>query len=249
MKIHDYTKFVGLHRRRFVIDQDNMFAFAFGKVTRYWGFLEIIYERYKVAGSAYIENTKALLETIKRGGSHPLTEEQERLHEAGYPLQEAVQLEIESFYLFAKILLDVVAHAIEYYFGPARGVSLDSHDNLSKDFYRYADMKGLDKDDSFYKKITELKTLIADFRDYQIAHEKSPRTMKGTLFDNDGNVRLGVGRLYPKESDLQVDSSDLTNLRTELEGYVELVTTFIEANRDKTALKLAETTGGEAGVA
>jgi hypothetical protein len=138
-------------------------------------------------------------------------------------------------------MLDVIAHAIEYYFGPARSLSLDSHDDLSKDFVKYAEVKGLNKDEAIHKKTTELKSLIADFRDYQIAHEKSPRTMKGTLYDNDGNVRLGGGRLYPKESDVQVDSSDLTKLRTALEGYVELVTTFIEANQDKTALKLAET--------
>jgi hypothetical protein len=69
--------------------------------------------------------------------------------------------------------------------------------------------------------------------------------MKATLYDKDGDARLAAGRLYPKENEGQVESSDLTKLRTELEGYVESVVTFIEANKDKTALPLASK-GGDA---
>jgi hypothetical protein len=236
MKIDDYTKFVGAERCRFLIEQDNMFAFSFGKLTRYWRFLEIIYERYQMASRAYMENTKALYEPMKPGASSLLTEEQQRLHEAGYSLQTELHLE-------AKIMLDVIARAIEYYFGPAQRASLDSHDALAKNFHTYAAAKSLGKDEHFYKRVTELKTLVANFRDYQIAHEKSPRTIKATVYDKDGDARLADGRLYPKESEVQVESSDLTKLRTELEGYVESVTTFIEANRDKTNLKLAEPQG------
>ena len=35
-------------------------------------------------------------------------------------LTTRLHLEIESFYLFAKILLDKVAHFVEFYFGPGR---------------------------------------------------------------------------------------------------------------------------------
>jgi hypothetical protein len=80
MKIHDYTKFVSTHRERFVIEQNNTFGFAFSKVTRYWQFLEIIYERNQMASRAFIENTKAVYETLKPG-THPLTDKQQRLSE------------------------------------------------------------------------------------------------------------------------------------------------------------------------
>ena len=242
MKIDDYTRFIGLQCRRFAFEPDNMFAFAFSKVSHYWRFLEIIYERYQLASHAYMENTTALRGTIKPG-THMLTEEQDRLSDEAVPLQAKLHLEIESYYLFAKILLDVTAHAIEYYFGPARGLSLDSHDDLSKSFSKYVAVKSLDNNDALCKKITELKSLIADFRDYQIAHEKSPRTTKGTIYNIEGNARLATGRLFPRASDNPSSSSDLTHLRTEIEGYVELVTTFIEANQDKTALELAEQSG------
>jgi hypothetical protein len=39
-------------------------------------------------------------------------------------LTSDLHLEIESYYLFAKIILDDVARAIEYYFGPHRGLAL-----------------------------------------------------------------------------------------------------------------------------
>jgi hypothetical protein len=156
MKIDDYTKFVGTHRCRLLFEQHNMFAFAFGKVTRYWQFLEIIYERYQLASRAFMENTKALYEPMKPGASSLLTEEQQRLHEAGASLQAALHLEIESFYLFAKIMLDVIAHAIEYYFGSARNLSLDSHDDLAKNLHKYAAAKSLGKDEHFYKKTSRI---------------------------------------------------------------------------------------------
>jgi hypothetical protein len=47
-------------------------------------------------------------------------------------LTSDLHLEIESYYVFAKIILDDVARAIEYYFGPHRGLALDSHDGLAK---------------------------------------------------------------------------------------------------------------------
>jgi hypothetical protein len=110
-----------------------------------------------------------------------------------------LHLEIESFYLFAKILLDKIAHALEFYFGLGRKKSLDSHDGLVKNFAQYAEVKCLTLPSDFMTIAARLKTDVSDYRDYEIAHEKSPRRMSGTVFDAEGRMRIVATSLYPTE--------------------------------------------------
>lgn len=67
---------------------------------------------------------------LAKPGTHPVTAEQVALHQQGYQIGIQVHLEMEAWYLFAKIVLDDVARAIEYYFGPAQRLAIDSHADL-----------------------------------------------------------------------------------------------------------------------
>lgn len=232
--------FIGRERNRFAVDDGNIFAFAFSKVTRRWAFLEIIRQRHQDASAAFISNSEAFRATIKPGGPHTMTQDQMKLQAEGWPLSNLVHLEIESFYLFAKILLDELAHAIENYFGPARGLSLDSHDDLAKSLRAYAAAKGLTIPEEFENSVLDLRQRISDFRDQQIAHEKSPRTMRGTTWDATGEVMLATNRLYPKGSDKQVNSETLGGLMAALEAHIGSVISFVEANRSRARFKPAE---------
>ena len=48
---------------------------------------------------------------LRRRGTHPVTPEQAALHKAALPIVADLHLQIESYYLFAKIVLDDVAQA------------------------------------------------------------------------------------------------------------------------------------------
>jgi len=109
-----------------------------------------------------------------------------------------LQLEIESFYLFAKILLDKVAHFVEFYFGQGQGCSLVSQDQFVKNLPTHAALKGIKFTDRFAETMKTLKQDISDHRDYQIAHEASPKTLHGTLFDAEGKTKIFSNRLYPR---------------------------------------------------
>lgn len=234
------SNFVSTHRERFSTESSNVFAFSFGKVSRHWGFLEIIHQRYVDESKALVDNSKAIQALVKPG-MPPVTGELAALLADGQGLSAAVHLEIESFYLFAKILLDEIAHAIEHYFGPARGAPLSSHDDLCKNLSKYAAARKLKVPEGFQATIKDLQKRISDFRDKQISHEKSPRTMKGTMWDMDGNVRIAATRLYPRATDTpqQVESESLDRLKTALETYAEEVIKFIEVNKASTRLELA----------
>jgi hypothetical protein len=232
--------FIDRQRRRFPIGSGNVFAFSFSKVSRHWRFLEIIQQRHDQASSSLAANFQAFRETVARG-TGTLTPQQTAMLGAASALTDTVHLEIETFYLFAKILLDEVAHAIEYYFGPARNLSLRSHDKLSKSVLEYARVKDLKLPDGLEIAIAELKSRVSDFRDFQIAHETSPRTMRGTISYPHGDARVVTHKIYPTEKDRQVESESLQSLKHALESYIELVIALIEDNEEKLHLRQAPT--------
>jgi hypothetical protein len=231
------SDFISSHRDRFDWKENNIFAFSWAKVTRRLEFLNIIETRYRELSGAFIANSQQMHALVKPG-NHPVTSEQAGLHQQGYQLTIQVHLEIEAWYLFAKIVLDDVARAIEYYFGPARGLALDSHDNLCSRIEDYAEAKSLTLSPELVVKAAELKRRISDVRDYQISHEKSPRTMQGTSWSGSGGVCIHLGRLFPKEGEMGVQTEDLIELRAELERYLDLVVACIETNGTKTRLPL-----------
>jgi hypothetical protein len=231
--------FVRTERDRFSGQHNNMFAFAFSKITRYSQFVDVILERCNAASARFLENTNAMRATMQEG-NHPLTLEQLELFGQGLQLTAVLHLEVESFYLFTKILLDNIARAVEFYFGQARGRPLDSHDDLVKNLPGYAAAKGLTNlPDRLVALAAELKQDVSDYRDYEIAHEKSPRTMKATAFNLDGTgVRIASTKLYPGERDQQKESRPPDEVMLVIAEYLAAVVACITENRDRTALEL-----------
>lgn len=234
--------FVNTDRGRFETRDSNVFASAFSKIKRYYEFLRIILKRHDEASKALLSNTNQL-QSISKKGTHSLTEEQSQLYQEAARIVTDVHLEIESFYLFAKILLDNVARAVEYYFGPARGLALDSHDDLAKRLDEYAKGKCLsDIPEKLRAVINVIKTEISDYRDYEIAHENSPRSMKATLFStvDQSATRVVRLRLFPTERDVQTESKSLLDLIAKLDEYLNEMLVWLNANKTHTALTLAE---------
>lgn len=213
-----------------------MFAFAFGEIARYLGFLGVVARRHRRVSRRVGENTKAFQATVQEG-NHPLTAHQLKLHQTAVILILELQLETESYYLFAKILLDKIARAIEFYFGAIQNCALDSHDDFVKRLDRYTAAKKLKAPDEFKETINELKRDVSDFRDYQIAHEKSPRTMRGISWDQAGNVTMSVMKLYPKETDKHVESKAIADLEKSIGKYCVWRNVISNSVNEKTKVK------------
>ena len=238
--MRELAEFITTQRDRFAVDDGNIFALSFAKVTRRWAFLHIIRVRYDEASNAFIENAEVFRASIRPGGPHQMTAEPMMLQSQGQHLGTLVHLEIEAYYLFAKILLDEIAHAIENYFGPVRGIAIDSHDDFCKRILKYASAKDLTIPEDFEKAISDIRRQISDFRDAQIAHEKSPRAIKGMTWDATRQVMLATTRLYPKPTDKQVNSESVGSLTAMLEGYVDRVLAFVETNQLKARFKIGQ---------
>jgi hypothetical protein len=230
------SDFIGSERQRFANEDNNRFAMSFSQITRYYEFIRIVFSRYEEASALFFSNTKAIQATISEG-THSLTATQLQLHEEGVQLTILLHLEIESFYLFSKILLDKIAHSLEFFFGGGRRKSLDSHDALVKNFSSYAELKMLTLPVDFMKIAGELKKDISDYRDYEIAHEKSPRRVNATVFDEHGTMHMAGSRIHPNEKEQHVESKALHELMNDIDSYVTQVIELIKLNASKTNLK------------
>jgi hypothetical protein len=239
IEMENLADFIAVHRERFGEIDTNVFAFAWGKVTRRLEFLAIIEARYLEASSAFIANSEAGRKLVNPG-THPVTSEQIDLHRAARPIVADLHLQIESYYLFAKIVLDDVARAFEHYFGAARGLALDSHDDFARRLPAYAKAKELSLSSELLAAVTDLRQRISDVRDQKVSHEKSPRTMQGTSWSGSGGANIVLLRLYPREKDpQQFNSEELPHLRQAIENYLRLIVACIVANESQTALTLA----------
>lgn len=227
--------FVESERNRFSERDNNIFGMSVFQVMRYHQFLSILLERHRQTSEKFSRVQKAFAKDSYPNG--PLNDEQMATVKELNEDMTLLQLEVESFYLFAKILLDKVAHFVEFYFGKGRKLSLDSHDRLTKNLDAFSAIKRLDLPSDLPEIIDRLKTDISDHRDYEIAHEKSPRTIRCTSLTPEGKVSLIHSQVYPTYPLKQTETRPLDELFEDIEKYLEAIVTFARMNREKTALR------------
>jgi len=227
------SEFIWTERGQYGGKDNNRFAFSLEQVSRYYEFLYIICDRYETASQDFLSNSRAKMEEARQRSGQPFTSEQQELYRRGVQVTTILHLEVESFYLFAKVLLDKVAHFIADYFGKLRGVSLRSHDKWAKHYNEFTSAKGLNVPNSLSVSLVFLKEHVSDYRDKEIAHLNNPRSMMGTFFDGKGATTIVRTQLYPNERDRQVESKELPELMAAIDAYLSDITSLVSENRDK----------------
>lgn len=235
-----FTEFIDKERNKYSNKHNNLFATCFSQIERYHQFLEIILKRYSKASNDYINIWGNFYQISRK--AKPLKGDAKKLYEDGINLGTILHLEIESFYLFAKILLDKVSLAIEFYFGCARKASLHSHDKLAKNLSAFLKDKKLpDFSEKLMQHLKELKIDIIDYRDKQIIHEKSPKKMCATSFNITSKESAIIAtKIYPDENDTQAASIPLDKIMNNIDQYLKEIIEYISENREKTKLTLEE---------
>jgi len=142
------------------------------KIGRRCDFLSIIQDRYHEADA----QLRAALDGRGDRLISMTSDERLKLIEEHEQLNVALHLEIESFYTFAKTVLDDAARLIELFFGRIPAKPLSSHDDLTKRLHDYQQEKTLELPARFNDAVRELRREISDFRDHAVAHEQCPRT-------------------------------------------------------------------------
>jgi hypothetical protein len=148
-----------------------MFAVHTGVWIRYRRFLSVITERHKRAEAAFIDAYKCFKERPEA-----ITRED---FEAQRTTAEALHLEVESFYAFAKILLDRVA----YFFGKPKTAWGSSYNKLITENRQVLVERGAAR---LVELLDELQRRIADVRTLLIEHQSDPRWGRGTTWGEGG---------------------------------------------------------------
>ncbi|HTE40892.1 MAG TPA: hypothetical protein VK629_08675 [Steroidobacteraceae bacterium] len=241
MTVPDFQKFIGEERLYYENDGTNLFAFSLGQAARYYSFISIILERYRLCGAEYEVETRTFAKLLQAAGSKELDAADLAMIEKSRRLSALVHLEVESFYLFTKIFLDQLARFIENHFGQVRRMSLDSHDNLGKRFFSYASERNLIYSSDLLDNARRLKETICDYRDYEIAHSKNPRMLHATTFGGASGPLIARTPGYPKATDkLQTQSESPIELMREVDAYVVLIFRLIAENRAKSKFRLSD---------
>ena len=232
--------FIDTERNNYTTRDNNIFAFSLGQALRYYKFLLIVAERYKKTSKKMVTTVNKMMNfSIK---PHPMTTEEIRLMEEANRLTTLVHLEIESFYMFAKIFLDKIALFIQNYFGPERGISLVSHHKWVNNHEKFRLAKDLTYPQGFSQSIIFLQEHICDYRDKQISHLYNQKAIKGTSWGGTKQAKISSGgQLYPTEtgSKVQVQNSyELLYLLQAIDTYIQQLITLIESNRAKTRFGL-----------
>jgi hypothetical protein len=232
--LNDIDALVSEGRLYFAAEDNARLVTVLRHVARYYKFLLVIYERYQEASNGLQRGYQQLIQSSDTGDTS------RNFYELDH-LSMLVQIEIESYYLFAKVLLDKVAHLFEFYFGQGRGLSLDSHDDLAKNLVEYCKVKHISHCDTLVGLVGALKKDVSDFRDYQIAHEKSPRTLHVVGFANAGdanaNATIHLTRMNPREKDAYKMSKPITGLHDDIEAYIQMMVGLLRDNREVSILK------------
>jgi hypothetical protein len=229
--------FIETERESYEPHDGNLFATSLGQPARYYDFISIVFDRYKFVSKQAVAKHSELRQALSTHGYGALSDEQMRISSEHHQIATLVHLEVESFYLFAKIFLDKTAFFLRDYFGVANEVPLTSHHKLQQNIERLQLAKDLSYPDGFSDTVNFLQNYLIDFRDDEIVHKTNPRTIKGTSYDGE-QVSIMRMRIYPNERDTFVESQSLSELMLTLGKYVEQVILVIKMNRDKSRFHL-----------
>ena len=203
-----------------------------GQCLRYYRFLHRILSRYVPAADASVEIGRQVQQSLQ-GVSGELSVEQLDLLEVWREREQSVSLDIETFYLFANILLGRIAQFIECCFGTGQKCSLNSHRKLVKNLAKFAEQKSLALSSETLEAARELETTISETRDHQFTHENCPRTVRGVTYGNidPSDFRMVFIRTFPKkEGDEQVETIELRRLMSLLDKYVSSVLRLVDSH-------------------
>jgi hypothetical protein len=163
---------------------------------RYYDFLIIIRNRYEQVRTPYTEALKMQLEETTETGPRSLTREELVVMQNLLQFTPILHLDIDSFYLFANILLDRIASTFRYYFWRKPKWN---HWQLVQNIARICEKKPLSvvPDDILTIPI-DLQRRIVDYRNRRIEHVEEPRFQFSTTWGSDNKPKIHTMLLYPE---------------------------------------------------
>jgi len=219
----------------------NLLNTSLGSWLRYRLFLGVIRDRYVKASEVHTRDWQLLLESVEKrstaGESHSMTGDERKEYDRITQHSMRVHLEIESFYVFANILLDRIASTFRFYLWRRPEWN---HRQLSQNLEKICTKKSLQVPSPDLLKMPHaLEDLIVKYRNTKIEHVDEPRMILGTTWSPTSRVRIVPIVLYPspgEAEEVQHSTADLDELLASLDAYMTTMLDFFDANAHKSIL-------------
>ena len=228
--------------RHGAVKQENLIRHGANYCVQYLDFLTQGLVDFEEANSHYLAASDRLAaDQSARGrssGTYQLTPEEQQLLKASWEAMRLVQYRIESFYVFAKILLDRIADMLLITFDLARPRFGSSHFRvLARLDAGWA--RGWPHAEELRRQVGELKATVVDFKTEVLEHLEQFRQTRGISIGPDQQVRVSAaGMLYPEPTDTiePLSTENLYELAARIDRYIDAVASFIEANAERSIL-------------
>ncbi len=202
----------------------------FNTCVRYLHFLQIIRARYEAVNPLYMA---ALERWHSHNWSGPRTMtseellEQQRMGDLGVELH----LEIESFHVFANILLDRIADTVRYYFWRKPKWS---HHQLKLRFHKICASRSLTKKPTNLSEMFSRLQPIVDYRHDWIVHTSDPNLSHATAWGP--NKKATILPSVAGKAIVEHQPEDLDTLFSDIDSYITAIVEFFKTNIDKSVL-------------
>lgn len=205
---------------------------AFGHVLRGYRYLELIHERHVPTAKRYKELLALIftkMDPAFDGGAITYDDEMATMDAEMADLLDIAHLDLETFFLFAKTVLDRIAQYIELYFGPEPKLPVRAHEKLYANFSEYATRRGIVVPDGFTQSVRDVHDMIFTHQAESATNDARVAQSPSDLMIAHTDERPGPNGAH-RVTRLSLTTGQLLNV---VDAYLRLVLEFVRRNPNR----------------
>ena len=206
---------------------------AFGHILRGYRYLELIHERHVPTAKHYKELLAQLLGKMDpafEGGAISYDDEMAKMDVEMGDLLDLSHVDLETFYLFAKTVLNRVAQYVELYFGAEPKLAIRTHEKLRAHFDEFVSRRGIVVPDDFASAITQVHDFIYTHQADSVTNDSRVAQSPSDLMIAHTDNKPGPNGAPPGVMRLSLTTGQLLNVA---DAYLRAVLELIRANPNR----------------
>ncbi|MGH7660572.1 MAG: hypothetical protein ACRENA_06615 [Vulcanimicrobiaceae bacterium] len=205
---------------------------ALGHVLRGYRYLELVHERHVPTAKRYKELLALLftkMDPAFDGGAITYDDEMATMDAEMADLLDVAHLDLETFFLFAKTVLDRVAQYVELYFGSEPKLPVRAHEKLYANFGEYSTRRGIVVPDGFTQSVRDVQDMIFTHQPESATNDARVAQSPSDLMIAHTDERPGPNGAH-RVTRLSLTTGQLLNV---VDAYLRLVLELIKRNPNR----------------
>jgi hypothetical protein len=206
---------------------------AFGHIVRGYRYLELIHARHVPTAKRYKELLAQLIARMDPafdGGAIAYDDEMAAMDEEMGDLLDVAHVDLETFYMFAKIVLERVAQYVELYFGSEPKLSIRTHDKMRANFDEFRSRRGIIVPDGFKDAFTHVHDMVFTHQSESATNDARVAQSPSDLMIAHTDNKPGPNGAAPGVMRLSLTTGQLLNV---VDAYLREALELIRANPNR----------------